>query len=108
MVGDAGAVSAMLGGLAPQGRLVLLNPAREPLQVSAASLVGGERGILGSITGTPHESEKTLNFSVLADVRPKIEVVPLEQANEAYQKMRSGDARFRMVLTMARQGRPIP
>lgn len=108
MVGNVDVVSAMMGGLAPQGRLVLLNPAREPLPVSAAALVGGERSIVGSITGTPHEIEKTLNFSVLADVRPKIEVVPLERANEAYQKMRSGDARFRMVLTMARQSQPIP
>ncbi len=63
-------------------------------------LVGGERHVAGSLTGSPHDSEKTLNFSVLADVRPQIEVLPLEQANAAYQKMKSGQAKFRMVLTM--------
>lgn len=100
MVGNVDVVSALIGGLAPRGRLVLLNPAKEPLPVSVAPLVAGERSILGSITGTPYENEKTLAFSVLADVRPKIEVMPLERANEAYQRMKSGDAKFRMVLTM--------
>lgn len=101
MIGNVDIVSALIGGLAPRGRLVLLNPAKKPLPVPVAPLVAGERGILGSITGTPYENEKTLAFSVLANVRPKIEVMPLERANEAYQRMKSGDAKFRMVLTMA-------
>jgi len=100
MVADVKAVSALMEGLAPQGRLVLLNPAKEPLPVSATLLVGGERSILGSITGTPYESEKALDFSVLASVRPKVEIMPLARANEAYQKMKSGRAQFRMVLAM--------
>lgn len=100
MIDHADTVSTLLGALAPQGRLVVLNPAKEPLQLPPGQLVGGERSILGSITGTPHENEKALNFSVLVNARPQIEVMPLERANEAYQKMKSGDARFRMVLTM--------
>ncbi|RQR29629.1 zinc-binding dehydrogenase [Burkholderia sp. Bp9142] len=99
-------VSGLLAGLAPQGRLVLLGAGKDPLSVSTGHLVGGERGIAGSLTGTPYESEKVLGFSVLSGARPLIEVMPLEQANAAYQRMRSGDVKFRMVLSMARTARP--
>ncbi len=99
-IGNAEAVSALTAGLAPRGRLVLLGAGKDPLPLSAGSLVVGERSVLGSITGTPFENEKTLNFSVLADVRPKIETMPLEKAFDAYRRMKSGDVRYRMVLTM--------
>lgn len=98
MIENAQAISSLLPGLAPEGRLVVLNPAREPLQVPAGLLVGGQRSVLGSLTGTPHDNEKTLAFSVLADVRPRIDVLPLEQANEALERLRSGDVRYRIVL----------
>ncbi|WP_245286758.1 zinc-binding dehydrogenase [Bradyrhizobium sp. ARR65] len=100
-IGDVQAVSALMGALAPRGRLVLLGAGKDPLPVSAAQVVLGERSILGSITRTPFENEKTLDFSVLAGVRPRIEVLPLEKAGEAVARMRSGEANFRMVLTMA-------
>lgn len=100
MVDHPETVSALLGGLAPEGRLVVLNPGKHPLPVPAGLLVGGQRSILGSMTGTPYDNEKALNFSVLVNVRPHIEILPLEQAGEAYRKMKSGDVRFRMVLTM--------
>ena len=100
MIGDVQAVSALTGALAPQGRLVLLGTGKDPLPVSAGHLVVGERSVLGSITGTPYENEKTLDFSVLAGVRPRIEILPLEKAGEAVARMRSGQANFRMVLTM--------
>jgi alcohol dehydrogenase len=80
--------------------LVLLGAGKNPLPVSTGHLVVGERSVLGSITGTPYENEKTLGFSVLSDIRPMIEVMPMEQANEAFQKLKSGDVKFRMVLTM--------
>lgn len=99
-IDDAALVSRLLEGLAPQGRLVLLGVGEDPLSVVAGHLVVGERSVLGSITGTPYESEKALRFSVLAGVRPLIETLPLEKANEAYQRMRSGDVKFRMVLTV--------
>ena len=98
MIEDAQAISALLAGLVPEGRLVVLNPARDPLQVPAGLLVGGQRSVLGSLTGTPYENERTLDFSVLADVRPRIEVLLLEQANEALDRLRSGRARYRVVL----------
>lgn len=102
-IGVPAAVSALMPGLAPQGRLVLLGAGKDPLPVSTGHLVVGERIILGSITGTPYENEKTLDFSVLAGVRPRIEVMPFEQANEAYQRMKSGDVKFRMVLIVDRE-----
>lgn len=98
-IGKADAVSALVPGLAPRGRLVVLGAGKDPLTVSAGQLVVGERSILGSITGSPFENEKTLNFSVLAGVRPQIETLPFEKAFEAYQRMKSGDVKFRMVLT---------
>ncbi|MCY1553332.1 Aldehyde reductase Ahr [compost metagenome] len=68
-------------------------------------LVGGERSVMGSITGSPHETERALRFSVLADALPRIETLPLERAEEAYRRMRSGEVEFRMVLTMERADR---
>ena len=99
-IGNPAAVSALMPGLAPEGRLVLLGPGKDSLAVSMGLLVGGERGVIGSITGSPFENERTLDFSVLTGVRPRIETMPLERAGEAYRKMRSGDAKFRMVLVM--------
>ncbi len=97
---DASAASPLASGLAPGGRLVLLGTGKDPLAISAGLLVGGERSVLGSITGSPYENEKALNFSVLTGVRPMIETMPLENAPEAYKRMKSGDVKFRMVLTM--------
>lgn len=99
-IGDVQAVGTLVSALAPQGRLVLLGAGKDPLPVSAGHLVRGERSVLGSITGTPFENERTLDFSVLAGVRPRIEIMPLERAAEAVARMRSGQAKFRMVLTM--------
>jgi alcohol dehydrogenase len=99
-IGHANVLANLLDGLAPQGRLVVLGAGRDPLAVRTGLLVAGERSVMGSITGTPYENEKTLDFSVLADVRPWIETLPLEQAGEAYRRMKSGAAKFRMVLTM--------
>jgi alcohol dehydrogenase len=99
-IGNAEAVSSLMAGLAPQGCLVLLGAGKDPLPVSAGYLVGGERSVLGSITGSPYENERTLDFSVLTGVRPLIETMPLEKAAEAYERMKSGDVKFRMVLTV--------
>jgi alcohol dehydrogenase len=100
-IGNAEVVSALVAGLAPQGRLVLLGAGKDPLAISSGPLVVGERSVVGSITGSPYENEKTLNFSVLAGVRPLVATMPLEQASGAVQRMRSGDVKFRMVLTMS-------
>lgn len=97
---DSRAASALMSGLAPQGKLLVVGAGKEPLAISPGLLVGDECMVQGTLTGSPFESEKTLDFSLLADIRPMNETVPLERANEAYQRMRSGQAVFRMVLTM--------
>ena len=102
-IGNAEAVAALMPRLAPRGRLVLLGAGKTPFPLTASHLVVGERSVLGSITGTPYDNEKALGFSVLTDVRPWVETMPLEKAFDAYLKMKSGDVKFRMVLTMKGQ-----
>jgi len=97
---DSAAVSALAPALAPQGRLVVVGVGREPIAIAPRALVGGERIVQGTINGSPFESERTLDFSVLADVRPMIETMPLARAEEAWRRAMSGQVRFRMVLTM--------
>ena len=98
---DSAAVSPLIGALAPQGTLLVVGVGHKPLSIMPGALVGGERTVRGTIIGTPYESEKTLDFSVMADVRARIETMPLERAQEAYQRVRSGQVQFRMVLTMS-------
>ncbi len=82
------------------GSLGLASRRSNSSQRSSARSFGG-RSVIGSLTGRAIETQDTLDFSVLTDVRPMIETLPLEKAEEAYRRMMSGDARFRMVLTMA-------
>jgi D-arabinose 1-dehydrogenase-like Zn-dependent alcohol dehydrogenase len=98
-VTSADALTAVFGGLRPRGRLVIVGASMDPIGVPPAALIGGSKQIIGHASGTARDSEDTLGFSVLSGVRPMIETMPLEQAAEAYEKMLSGDARFRMVLT---------
>ena len=95
----AEAMGAVFGGLRPRGRLIVVGASMEPIPVPAAALIGGSNVIQGHASGTSRDSEDTLNFSVLADVKPMIETFPLERAAEAYDRMISGQARFRAVLT---------
>jgi D-arabinose 1-dehydrogenase-like Zn-dependent alcohol dehydrogenase len=98
-VTSSDAMAAVFGGLRPQGKLLVVGASMDPIGVPAAALIGGAKAIVGHASGTSKDSEDTLAFSVLGDVRPMIETVPLESAAEAYEKMISGDARFRMVIT---------
>jgi D-arabinose 1-dehydrogenase-like Zn-dependent alcohol dehydrogenase len=98
-VTNAAAMSAVLGGLAINGKLILLGVAHEPIEVSSMLMVGGRRSIAGWPSGTSKDSEDAMSFSALAGVAPMIETMPLERAAEAYERMMSGAARFRMVLT---------
>jgi D-arabinose 1-dehydrogenase-like Zn-dependent alcohol dehydrogenase len=96
---SAAAMTATLGGLGRHGSLVVLGAAMEPMQFPPAMLINGDKSIAGHASGHSGDSEDTLAFSALAGVRPMIETLPLERAGEAYERMMSGDARFRMVLT---------
>ncbi len=99
-VTNGDAMSATLGGLGVNGKLVILGAAAEPLQVSGIPLLLGRRSILGWPSGCSIDSQDTLSFSLLTGVRPMNEVFPLERAAEGYEHMMSGKARFRAVLTM--------
>src|SRR5213593_3405315 len=92
------AMSAALGGLGVNGTLMILG-APESLEASPFLLIAGRRSIKGWYSGTSIDSQETLAFSVLAGVRSMNEVFPLERAAEAYERMLSGGARFRVVLT---------
>jgi D-arabinose 1-dehydrogenase-like Zn-dependent alcohol dehydrogenase len=101
-VTNSKAMSEVLGGLAVNGKMIVLGASSEPIEVSPFLLIGGRRGIQGWPSGTSSDSEDTLAFSALANVRPMIETMPLERAAEAYERMMSGAARFRMVITTSR------
>jgi D-arabinose 1-dehydrogenase-like Zn-dependent alcohol dehydrogenase len=92
------AMGALVSGLSTRGKFIVVGAPGDPIQVSSFPLIFGGRHIYGSLTGTPIESEDTLAFSVLENIRPMIETVPLEQAADAYARMMEGRARFRMVL----------
>jgi D-arabinose 1-dehydrogenase-like Zn-dependent alcohol dehydrogenase len=98
--GDA--MSAVLGGLGVNGKLIILGAADEPLEVPAIPLIFGRRSIMGWPSGSSIDSQDTLSFSVLTGVRAMTEVFPLERAAEAYDHMMSGNARFRAVFTTTR------
>jgi D-arabinose 1-dehydrogenase-like Zn-dependent alcohol dehydrogenase len=97
-VTNAEAMSTTLGGLGVNGKLLVLGAPYEPLNVSAFALIGGRRSIAGWYSGTSIDSQDTLSFSTLTGVRAMTEVFPLERAAEAYERMMSGKARFRVVL----------
>ena len=93
------AMSAVLGGLGVNGKLIILGAADQPLEVNAGLMIGGRRSIVGWPSGNSIDSEDTLRFSTQTGVRPMTEVFPLERAAEAYEHMMSGKVRFRAVLT---------
>lgn len=98
-VTNAAAMSAALAGLGVKGKLIVLGAPHEPLAVPAFLLIGGSRSVAGWYSGTSIDSQDTLAFSQLSGVRAMTEVFPLERAAEAYERMMSGKARFRVVLT---------
>jgi alcohol dehydrogenase, propanol-preferring len=96
------AMGPLVSGLAARGKLIVVGVPQDQIQLSAFPLVFGGRSIYGILAGTAIETEDTLAFSVLENIRPLIETVPLEQAADAYARMMQGKARFRMVLTTDR------
>jgi D-arabinose 1-dehydrogenase-like Zn-dependent alcohol dehydrogenase len=100
-VTNGAAMSATMGGLGNEGKLMVLGAAQS-LEVSPLFLIFGSRSVAGWYSGTSIDSQDTLAFSALSGVRSMNEVFPLEQVNEAYERMMSGRARFRVVLTTDR------
>jgi len=94
------AMSELIDGLGPNGKLMVIGATFDPIEVTPVQLISGSKTIQGWAAGTPADSEDTLRFAELSGVRPMIETYPLEKAAEAYARMMSGNAQFRVVLTM--------
>ena len=95
------AMTALFDGLGTNGKMVVVGASMEPIQVTPIQLIMGRRSLQGWPSGTSADSEDTLNFAVLTGVRPMIEKFPLDRAAEAYERMISGKAEYRVVLTMS-------
>ena len=98
---DSKSISALVDGLGASGKLLVIGADQNPLTITPLQLIGPRRSILGWPSGTAKDSEDTMQFSALTGVRPMIERFPLEKAAEAYERMISGKARFRVVITMS-------
>ncbi len=97
---NAKAMSEVIDGLAPNGTLLVIGVDFKPIEVTPLQLITGSRSVQGWAAGSPADIEDTLRFADLSGVRPMIETYPLEKAAEAYERMISGAAQFRVVLTM--------
>ena len=98
-VSSGKAMSGVLGGLAVNGKLIVIGLSDEPVEVPPNLLLMGRRSLIGWPSGTSMDSQDALSFSVLSGVRSMNEIFPLERASEAYGRMMSGKVRFRAVLT---------
>jgi D-arabinose 1-dehydrogenase-like Zn-dependent alcohol dehydrogenase len=94
-------MSELINGLGPNGKLVVIGATPDPIEVAPLQLINGSKTIQGWAAGTAADSEDTLRFAEISGVRPMIETYPLEKAAEAYARMMSGKAEFRVVLTMS-------
>ncbi|NNG38302.1 alcohol dehydrogenase catalytic domain-containing protein [Flexivirga sp. ID2601S] len=98
------AMAATIGGLHPRGELLVVGASGDPMEVAPFDLIPGSLAVQGHASGTSQDSQDTMAFSTLVGVRPSIETMPLEQAQAAYDRMMSGEARFRVVLTVGDEG----
>jgi D-arabinose 1-dehydrogenase-like Zn-dependent alcohol dehydrogenase len=97
---SAQAMTALIGGLGPNGKLLVVGASNDPIEAVPNDMLFGSLGIQNWPSGTPADSEDTLRFAAYTGVRPMIEKYPLEKVNEGYARMTSGKAQFRVVLTM--------
>jgi D-arabinose 1-dehydrogenase-like Zn-dependent alcohol dehydrogenase len=93
-------MAALVGGVKPGGTLLVIGASGDPLAINGIELLSLRKAVQGWPSGTAMDSEDTLRFSALSGVRPMIEKYPLTKAAEGYERMLSGKARFRVVLTM--------
>jgi len=97
---NSDAISSVVDGLGRNGQLMVVGATDDAIEVSPFQLIMGRKSITGWPSGDAKDSEETLNFSALTNVTPKVETYPLEEANEAYDRMINNEARFRVVLEM--------
>ncbi|TQE18555.1 alcohol dehydrogenase [Streptomyces ipomoeae] len=91
-------LAELMDGLTPHGRLTVVGFDGSPLQLPLAKLVMGARSVTGHLTGSPADTEQAMRFAVATGVRPRVQTVPLEEAQQALDTQQNGKARFRMVL----------
>ena len=96
---SSAAMTATIDGLRRGGELIVIGAVPEPIQVSPLQIIAASKAVRGHPSGTAREVEETLHFAALTGIRPMTETRPLDDAQAAYDRMLSGDARFRMVLT---------
>ncbi|OCB53921.1 alcohol dehydrogenase [Mycobacterium vulneris] len=96
-------MSPLVAGLRPRGQLAVVGAAPDPISVSTAELIFGGRSVVGSLTGSAIDNEDNLAFSIANGIAPMIEVMAFDDAPQAYERMMSGQARFRVVLDIAGQ-----
>ncbi len=94
------AMSMLFEGLGPDGKLMVVGASTEPLEISPIQLIANRRSIQGWPSGTATDSEDAVNFAVQTGVRPMVETFPLERVNQAYERMMSGHAEFRVVMRL--------
>ncbi|ANW22657.1 alcohol dehydrogenase [Streptomyces clavuligerus] len=97
---NSDAMSRTVDGLAPRGQLLVIGVSSDPLTITPLQLINAARSVHGHPSGTARDVERAMAFAALSGVRPMVETAPLEEAGAAYERMRSGAARFRMVLTI--------
>lgn len=103
---DSRSMSPLVRGLAPHGEMIVAGAGgEEPIALDPLEMLFGERVVSGTISGSSVDMEDTLAFSVLRGIRAKIEMVPLAEAADAYRRMMSNEARFRVVLTVDQRSR---
>jgi len=97
---NAKAISALVEGLSPDGKLLIPAAPNEPLIIPMTPLIAGRTSVAGWYSGTAKDSQDTLEFSGLSDVHAMVEKYPFTEVAAAYEQMHSGRARFRAVLMM--------
>ena len=93
------AIEPVMAGLAVHGQLMVVGASHQPLPINTGAMIGGRHSMKAWASGTCVDSEDTMNFSVQQGVRATVETMPMERAQDAFDRMMSGAARFRMVLT---------
>jgi len=99
-IGSAASLTQLSNKLDKKGKLIVLGITKDKLEITTGSLVSNELQILGSITGTPYENEQLLKASVLNSIRPQFELIKFENANQGLERLKSGQAKFRLILRM--------
>lgn len=93
-------MDALLGLLRKDGTLILVGASPDPLPVSPFALIFGRKNMAGSLIGGIKETQEMLDYCAQSNIQPDVEVIPISQVNEAYERVVRGDVRYRFVLDL--------